>query len=70
MQETQVPSLGWEDLPGEKNGNPLQYSCLESPMDIGAWQATVCGVAKSQGQLSIYTHTKGERGHKGGVLTW
>ena len=32
--------------PGEGNGNPLQYSCLESPMDRGAWQATVHGVAE------------------------
>ena len=34
--------------PGEGNSNPLQYSCLESPMDEGAWWATVHGVAKSQ----------------------
>ena len=34
--------------PGEGNGNPLQYSCLESPMDRGAWQTTVLGIAKSQ----------------------
>ena len=33
---------------GEGNGNPLQYSCLESPMDRGVWQAIVNGVAKSQ----------------------
>ena len=33
-------------LPGEGNGNPLQYSCLENPMDRGAWRATVHGVAK------------------------
>ena len=33
---------------GEGNGNPLQYSCLGNPMDRGAWQATVHGVAKSQ----------------------
>ena len=32
--------------PGERNGNPVQYSCLENPMDGGAWQATVHGVAK------------------------
>ena len=32
---------------GEGNGNPLQYSCLENPMDRGAWQATVHGVTKS-----------------------
>ena len=34
--------------PGGGNGNPLQSSCLENPMDGGAWQATVQGVAKSQ----------------------
>ena len=33
--------------PGEGNGNPLQYSCLENPMDRGAWWATVHGVTKS-----------------------
>ena len=32
--------------PGEGTGNPLQDSCLENPMDGGAWRATVCGVAK------------------------
>ena len=36
----------------ERNGNPLQYSCLENSMDRGAWWATVHGVAKSQAQLS------------------
>ena len=39
-------------LLGEGNGNPLQYSCLENPMDRQAWWATVHGVAKSQTQLS------------------
>ena len=34
--------------PGEGNGNPLQYSCLENPMDGGAWRAAVHGVAKSR----------------------
>ena len=34
--------------PGEGNGNPLQLSCLENPMDRGAWQATVHGVVKTQ----------------------
>ena len=38
--------------PGGGNGNPLQYSSLESPMDRGAWQAEVHGVAKSQTRLS------------------
>ena len=37
--------------PGEGNGNPLQYSCLENPMDRGAWRATVRGVTKSQTRL-------------------
>ena len=39
MQETQVQSLGREDCPEGRNGNPFQYSCLGNPMDRGAWQA-------------------------------
>ena len=39
-----IPGLG--RLPGEGNGNPLQYSCLENPMDRGVWQAIVPGVAR------------------------
>ena len=42
---------------GESNGTPLQYSCLENPMDGGAWWAAVHGVAKSQKQLSDFTFT-------------
>ena len=43
--------------PGEGNGNPLQYSCLENPMDRGAWQVTVHGIAKSQTQVKrLSTH--------------
>ena len=38
--------------PGEGNGNAFQYSCLENPMDRGAWRATVRGVTKSQTRLS------------------
>ena len=45
-----IPGLGRSS--GEGNGNPLQYSCLENPMDRGAWWATVHGVAKSRTQLS------------------
>ena len=41
--------------PGEGNGNPLQYSCLENPMDGGVWWATVHGVAKSRTRLSDFT---------------
>ena len=57
MWETRVRSLGWEDSSGEGNGNPLQYSCLENPMDGGAWWATVHGVAKSRTRLSDFTFT-------------
>ena len=38
---------GWERNPGEENGNTLQYSCLENPMDREVWQATVHGVTES-----------------------
>ena len=57
MWETRVRSLGREDSPGEGNGTPLQYSCLENPMDGGAWWATVHGVATSQTRLSDFTFT-------------
>ena len=42
---------------GEGNGTPLQCSCLENPMDMGAWWAAVHGVAKSQTRLSDFTFT-------------
>ena len=42
---------------GEGNGTPLQYSCLENPMDGGAWWAAVHGVAKSRTRLSDFTFT-------------
>ena len=48
---------GSERSPGEGNGNPLQYSCLENPMEGGAWLATVHGVTKSQTRLSDFTFT-------------
>ena len=44
-------------LIGEGNGTPLQYSCLENPMDGRAWQAAVHGVTKSPTQLSDFTFT-------------
>ena len=50
-----TPGLGRS--PQEGNGNPLQYSCLRGPMDIGAWWATVHGVAKSGTQLSMNMHS-------------
>ena len=49
--------LGSGRSPGEGNGNPLQYSCLENPMDRGAWQGTVHGSAKSWTGLSDITHS-------------
>ena len=53
-----VPSLGQEDSPGGGRGNPLQYSCLENPMDGGAWQATVHGVTGSDmTEVTEHTHT-------------
>ena len=45
-----IPTLG--RCPGERHGNPLQYSCLENSMDRGAWRATIHGVTKSQALLS------------------
>ena len=47
-----IPGLGRH--PGEGNGNPLQYSCLENPMDGGGWEVTVHGVTKSQTGLSNF----------------
>ena len=48
-----IPGLGRST--GEGNGSPLQYSCLENPMDRGSWQATVHGVTKSWTRLSHFT---------------
>ena len=47
VQMTWVQFLGWEDSPGEGNGYPLQYSCLENTMGGRAWQAGDHGAAKS-----------------------
>ena len=61
---------------GEGNGNPLQYSCLENPMDGGAWEATVNGVTKSQTRLSNFTCTfhfhalENEMATHSSVLAW
>ena len=52
-----IPGLGRS--PGEGNGNPLQYSCLESLMNRGAWWATVHGVAKSWTQLKRFNSNSG-----------
>ena len=61
---------------GEGNGNPLQYFCLESPMDGGAWYAAVHGVTKSRTRLSGFTLTfhfsalEKEMGTHSCVLAW
>ena len=57
MQETRVWSLGQEDPLEGGHSNPIQYPCLENPMDRGAWQATVQGVTKSRTRLSDFTFT-------------
>ena len=49
---------GWRRSPGERNGYPLQYSCLENPLDRGAWWATVHGVTKSWIGLSNLANTQ------------
>ena len=48
---------GWGRYPGEGNGNPFQYSCLENSMDRGAWEATVHEVTKSRTRLSTNIFT-------------
>ena len=55
LAESQI--LGSRLCLGEGNGTPLQYSCLENPMDRGAWLAAIHGVAKSQTRLSYFTFT-------------
>ena len=55
-QESPVRSLGWEESLERENGNPLQYTCLENPMDRGAWWATVYGVTKSRTGLSTHNN--------------
>ena len=61
---------------GEGDGTPLQYSCLENPMDGGAWKAAVHGVARSRTQLSDFTLTfhfhasEKEMAAHSGVLAW
>ena len=42
---------GWGRSPGERNGNPLEDSCLGNPMDRGTWQAAVCGATKETDKI-------------------
>ena len=65
-----VPSLRPERSPGGGNDNPLQYLCLEDPMDRGAWWATVHGVAKSRAGLKrLRTHLKDGRAVEEALVT-
>ena len=72
--EGSIPGLGRS--PGEGNGTPLQYSCLENPMDRGAWKAAVHGVTEGRTQLSDFTFTfhfhalEKEMANHSSVLAW
>ena len=74
LAESQI--LGSRLCLGEGNGTPLQYSCLENPMDRGAWWAAGHGVAKSQTRLSDFTFTfhfhalEKEMATHCSILTW
>ena len=58
IPNTQIQHFRFATLAfGEGNGTPLQYSCLENPMDGGAWEAAVYGVSKSRTRLSDFTFT-------------
>jgi len=61
-----IPGLGRS--PGERNGNPFQYSCLENPMDRGAWWAIVHGVTKA-GTTEQLIHTHPQAIYKGSLLS-
>ena len=63
-----IPGLGIS--PGEENGNSLQYSCLGNPMDRGAWQQAVLGLAKSWTWLSDETATTGPARSERQVRIW
>ena len=69
MQEMQIQSLGQEDPPTERNGNPLQHSCLGNLMDREAWWATVHGLTKDLDTQQLKTNnSKGSR--MGALQIW
>ena len=55
-------------IPGGRNGSPFQYSCLENPMDRGAWWATVCGIAKRRTRLITHACKMLWEGHMTSVV--
>ena len=69
-----IPGLGRS--PGGGNDNPLQYACLENPMDGGAWRATIHGVARSRTRLSDFAFNshfhalEKEMAAHSGILAW
>ena len=63
-----IPDLGRS--PGEGKDNPLQYSCLENPLDRGAWRATDHGVTKSQTRLKQLSMHNGTFQEMGGIELW
>ena len=63
-----IPGLGRS--PGVGNGNLLQYSCLENPMDRGAWQATVHGIVRSRTGLSACMHARARAHTNTHTHTW
>ena len=62
--------LGSGRTHGEGNGNPLQYPCLENPMERGAWWATVHGVAESRTRLSDFTFFHFQSRYYDNILIW
>ena len=67
MQENCARSLGREDSPGEGNGYPLQHSCLENPMDRGAWAFYSPGGRRESATTERLSTTTALLDHRGGI---
>ena len=67
-RERQIPYIN--TYIGEGNGNPLQYSCLENPVDRGAWWAAVCGVSQSQTWLKQLSSSSSSNTHIWNLERW